>query len=65
MFEQFFQIQTQDSYIELKDKFENFIINNTKINGSLEARRIFTKVINPLAFKEKKKGLLEAEYQKM
>ncbi|MCJ1655600.1 hypothetical protein MT341_02395 [Staphylococcus sp. NRL 18/288] len=56
MFEQFFQIQTQDSYIELKDKFENFIINNTKINGSLEARRIFTKVINPLAFKEKKKG---------
>ena len=36
--------------------FIDFTIGNTKINGRTECGRIFTKVINPLAFKLRKKG---------
>jgi len=31
---------------ELKERYERFIIGNTKINGKVEVRRIFTKVLN-------------------
>ena len=31
---------------ELKERYERFIIGNTKINGEVEVRRIFTKVLN-------------------
>lgn len=31
---------------ELKGRYERFIIGNTKINGEVEVRRIFTKVLN-------------------
>lgn len=55
-FEDFFRIQTKDSYKEVRDNFISFTINNTKINGETECGRIFTKVINPLAFKLKKLG---------
>lgn len=34
---------------ELKERYERFIIGNTKINGEVEVRRIFTKVINVYA----------------
>lgn len=53
-FEQFFRIQSRAAYKELRDTFIRFTINNTKINGETECGRIFTKVINPLAFKFKK-----------
>lgn len=63
-FEQFFKIQTKESYKDVRDTFIRFTINNTKINGETECGRIFTKVINPLAFKLKKKVLREVEFQK-
>lgn len=55
-FEDFFNVQTTVSYDDVKQAYETFIINNTPINGVLEARRIFTKVINPLAYRYKKLG---------
>lgn len=58
LFEQFFQKQNKDSFKALKDGYTNFIIKNTPINGTLECGRIFTKVLNPLAYKYKKRGTL-------
>lgn len=55
-FEDFFEKQNNDSYNELKTLFSNFIISNTPINGTVECGRIFTKVLNPLAFEFKRKG---------
>jgi type II R-M system restriction endonuclease len=55
-FEEFFQNQTKEEYLRLKERFESFIIENTKINGTTEVRRIFTKVLNPLANKYQKRG---------
>jgi hypothetical protein len=37
---------TKEDFSFLKEKYENFIIGNTKINGKTEVRRIFTKVLN-------------------
>lgn len=56
LFDDFFNIQTKESYKNLKDSFIRFTIKNTNINGDTECGRIFTKIINPLAFKLKKKG---------
>jgi len=56
LFANFFDLQTKDSFNSLKSEYEQFIIKYTKINGTLEVRRIFTKIINPLAFKYKKLG---------
>lgn len=64
-FTDFFNTQSKESYYKLKSKFVEFIIENTKINKSLEVRRIFTKIINPLAFKLKKKGTAKVEFQKI
>jgi len=55
-FEDFFKNQTKDGYKKLKDAFEQFCYDNTKIRNKKETGRIFTKVINPLACKYKKKG---------
>lgn len=55
-FEEFFSNQTKDGYLKLKERYEDFIIKYTKINGKTEVRRIFTKVLNPLANKYRKKG---------
>ena len=41
-FEYFFKMQDKDSFKELKDKYTNFTINNTPINGATECGRIFT-----------------------
>lgn len=64
LFEDFFRIQTKDSYKEVRDNFISFTINNTKINGETECGRIFTKVINPLAFKLKKLGTEKGKISK-
>ncbi len=55
-FELFFKLQTAEAYFDLKRKFEDFTIEHTPINGRTECRRIFTKVINPLAFKYHSRG---------
>ncbi len=55
-FNYFFETQTKGAYKKLRDDFIDFTIQNTNINGATECGRIFTKVINPLAFKLKKLG---------
>ncbi|MBN4083817.1 restriction endonuclease [Mycoplasma sp. CSL10137] len=55
-FEHFFELQTKDSYKDVRNHFINFTIQNTPINKETECGRIFTKIINPLAFKLKKLG---------
>ena len=55
-FETFFDEQTNDAFQNLKDTFAAFCIKNTPINTAVEASRIFTKVLNPLACKYHKKG---------
>lgn len=39
-------VATQNDFANLKEKYERFIIGNTKINGKVEVHRIFTKVFN-------------------
>lgn len=56
VFEAFFEMQDKNSFKELKDAYAKFTIHNTKINGVTECGRIFTKVLNPLACKYKKRG---------
>jgi len=56
LFENFFQNNNRDNFIKLKSKYEQFIIENTPINGTTEVRRIFTKIINPLAYIRKLHG---------
>lgn len=63
-FEYFFKMQDKDSFKELKDKYTNFTINNTPINGATECGRIFTKVLNPLACKYKKQGTFKGHLSK-
>lgn len=55
-FERFFERQNKDEYHVLKDRFSEFTINNTPINTEREVGRIFTKVLNILAFKYRKRG---------
>ena len=56
LFDNFFTKQNKQSFNELKDGYCNFIIKYTPINGDTEVRRIFAKIINPLAFKNKTLG---------
>ena len=49
-FESFFRRQVAAQFESLKESYTNFIINNTPINGEVEVHRIFTKVLNPLAY---------------
>lgn len=42
-FEEFFELQTKESYDTVKRTFSTFIINNTNINGVVECNRIFIK----------------------
>lgn len=56
VFETFFNAQNKESFKLLKDTLVNFTIQNTPINGSVECGRIFTKILNPLAFNLRKQG---------
>lgn len=58
-FESFFDEQTKDSLVDLKNSFSNFCIRYTPINTVVEANRIFTKVLNPLACKFHTKGIIK------
>lgn len=56
MFDNFLSTQSKDSFRLLKETFTNFTIANAPINQSVECGRIFTKILNPLAFSLHKKG---------
>ena len=61
MFDEFFRTQTQDCYIKVKERFRTFTVANTDIGnkgstGKYECNRIFTKIINILAFRYRKRG---------
>ncbi|PWF33935.1 restriction endonuclease, partial [Yersinia pestis] len=55
-FENFFDNPNVNSFSDLKSAFENFTIKYTSINTKVECRRIFTKILNPLAFDVKSYG---------
>lgn len=55
-FEAFFRAPAKDTYQCVKDAFSSFMIQNTKINGTVECNRIFIKVINPLAYFSNSQG---------
>ena len=55
-FEDFLDKQDKIHFKKLKETFTNFTIANTPINQSVECGRIFTKILNPLAFSLHKKG---------
>ncbi|WP_435938475.1 hypothetical protein ACSF85_07115 [Moraxella bovoculi] len=64
VFNEFFGIQDNQSFYKVKKGFTDFTIEYTKINGMKECGRIFTKVLNPLAFKLKKKGTIKGSLSK-
>lgn len=64
IFDDFFQNQTVDRFRQVKKSFTDFTIQFTRINGAVECWRIFTKVLNPLAFKLKKKGTIKGHLSK-
>ena len=55
-FQNFFDNQTRNDFRQLRETFIDFTINHTSINKSLECGRIFTKILNPLAFSLQKLG---------
>lgn len=57
-FASFFDEQTKDRFDDCKRSFETFCISYTPIGTVVEARRIFSKVLNPLACKYKKRGTI-------
>lgn len=56
LFDNFLNQQNKESFKFLKDNFISFTIQNTPIKQSVECGRIFTKILNPLAFNSHKKG---------
>lgn len=56
LFDNFLNQQNKESFKFLKDNFISFTIQYTPIKQSVECGRIFTKILNPLAFSFHKKG---------
>lgn len=56
LFERFFLKQTEENYLDMKNGYAEFIIENTKISGIVECNRIFIKVLNPLAYFRRARG---------
>lgn len=50
MFDDFFRNNIKDEFNDLKQKYIQFIIENTPINTGVEVSRIFTKILNPLCY---------------
>lgn len=55
-FEQYFNQQDMETYTILKNNFIKFYKDNTPVKKDLEPKRIFTKVLNPLALGLHKNG---------
>ena len=64
LFQNFLEKQDKESFRYLKDNFTDFTIQNTAINQSVECGRIFTKILNPLAFKHHKQGTRKGHLSK-
>ncbi len=58
MFATFFDQQTKKNFCEMKDGFAVFCKSYTPIRTSVEANRIFAKVLNPLACRYHKAGTI-------
>ena len=56
VFDDFFENQDKAHYSAMKKAFIDFYHDYTNVRGEYEPKRIFTKVVNPLAFKYNKKG---------
>lgn len=56
VFESFFNNQDKSHFNAMKQAFIDFYHKYTPIKKDFEPKRIFTKVLNPLAFRLKKKG---------
>jgi len=56
LFDDFFISQNKAGYERFKSRFIDFVIQYTPKNDPVDISRIFTKIINPLAYKEKKFG---------
>lgn len=63
-FDDFFNEQTVESFFSLKESFSSFCHKYTRIKEELEPRRIFTKIVNPLANELHKKGALRGRMSK-
>lgn len=63
-FQDFLEKQDKENFRYLKDNFINFTIHNTAINQNVECGRIFTKILNPLAFKYHKQGTRKGHLSK-
>lgn len=56
VFDLFFETQNKHSFQKMKSTFIDFVKNNTPKNTDTEISRIFSKILNPLAYKNKKLG---------
>ena len=65
LFETFFELETQEAFADLKNKFSEFCINYTNINTETESNRIFSKVLNPLACKFNTRGMKRGRLSKL
>ena len=65
-FEKFFTEQDRESYLLLRESFFEFTYKNTNIKRSnkYEPGRIFTPIVNALAFKQNKKGSIKGTISK-
>ena len=63
-FNNFFNKQSKESYQKVRAVFFQFVYDNTPITGKDEPGRIFTKIINPLAFESQKKGTVKGGLSK-
>lgn len=63
-FDAFFEKQDNKNFYKVKKEFTDFTIEYTKINGNVECARIFAKILNPIAFKLKKKGTIKGNLSK-
>lgn len=64
LFNNFLIQQDAHSFLKLKDGFCDFTKNYTSINNSKECGRIFTKILNPVAYKNKKLGTIRGRVSK-
>lgn len=63
-FDAFFATPTKEMFAKMEESFSNNTIAYTKINGEVECQRIFTKVLNPLAFAQSKPGTKKGRLSK-
>lgn len=63
-FDDYFARQNKEAYARLKAAMQDFTISNTGINGKTECNRIFTKVLNVLAYYRNARGTRDGRISK-